>query len=104
MSWFCKHEWDYVKAHTEPKQKVSETEKGGKFLYQTMKCGVSVYCKKCGKINYRLSRKLSKLYAVHLGNGIRYGILEKSEKKSKDLIETIQVDMDVLKEKQNVKN
>lgn len=80
MSLFCKHEWDYIKAKTEPTYLQLNRVCGNYQEIQTMKCGVSVYCTKCGKVNRRLSRKLGRLYATHLANKSKNERIEKAHK------------------------
>lgn len=70
MSLFCKHEWDYIKAKTETQLR-SDRICGKQCVVQIMKCGVSVYCTKCGKVDRRLSIKLGRLYATHLANKLK---------------------------------
>ena len=80
MSLFCRHEWDYVKAKTEPTYLQFNRVCGNYQEIQTMKCGVSLYCTKCGKINKRLSMKLGRLYAKHLANKIKNKVKDKTDK------------------------
>lgn len=81
MSLFCRHEWDYVKAKTDPTYLQLNRVCGNYQEIQTMKCGVSVYCTKCGKVNRRLSKKLGRLYATHLANKLKNKALEKVNKR-----------------------
>ena len=80
MSLFCKHEWDYLKAKTEPTYLQLNRVCGNYQEIQTMKCGVSVYCTKCGKVHHRLSKKLGRLYATHLANEMKHKAKERANK------------------------
>ena len=89
MSLFCKHEWDYLKAKTEPTY-LQLNRVCSNYQIQTMKSGVSVYCTKCGKVNKRLSKKLGRLYATHLANEMKHKAKERTNKS--DIIE-VKVDI-----------
>lgn len=90
MSLFCKHEWDYLKAKINPTYLQLNRVCGNYQEIQTMKCGVSVYCTKCGKVNKRLSKKLGRLYATHLFNKLKNKAKEKAGKS--DFI-TVKIDI-----------
>ena len=79
MSLFCRHEWDYLKAKTETQLR-NDRICGKPYITNVTKCGVSVYCTKCGKVNKRLSSKLGRLYATHLANKLKNKAIEKADK------------------------
>ena len=79
MSLFCKHEWDYLKAKTKTQLR-SDRICGKQCIAPIIKCGVSVYCRKCGKIHRRLSKKLGRLYATHLANEMKHKAKERTNK------------------------
>lgn len=80
MSWFCKHEWDYVKAQSDPTYLQCNRVCGKYQEIEVVRCAVSVYCTKCGKIHRRLSKKLSRLYATHLANEMKHKAKERANK------------------------
>lgn len=90
MSWFCKHEWDYLKAKTKTQLR-SDRICGKQCIAPITKCGVSVYCRKCGKIHRRLSKKLGRLYATHIAHEIENDILEGIAEESEHVLEILKV-------------
>ena len=85
MSWFCKHEWDYIDRATEKEATVTKAENGGVCVTKPFTLGVCVYCRKCGKQNHRFSKKLNKLYGTHL----RYEIIDNVANATKEYFKTI---------------
>lgn len=89
MSWFCKHEWDYVKAQRD--YHLQDYRICGKQHPVTViRCGVLVYCTKCGKQHRRLSKKLGRLYTTHLANEMKHKAKEITNKS--DIVE-VKVDI-----------